>query len=853
MNRALLTLVSGLCAASATAQVPALPSVPVQSLLTPIGGEPGLDALRVDLERARLDEVARRDALTLVGVPLPDGSLVDLDLVRIRHERLKFAFTVDEVDRPDLLDGLGLSLWKGSVRGTPDSEVQISFARTGAQGWIRRGNRLAHVLPRPDARGDWTRGDALIVDESVLNGIGMSFDGACGAREVPGQAGERGTPLSRIPRPATTGGGQIGLGSTCGLRECSVAITSDYQYHQKWNDLAAQTAYTTTLLGFVSDRYETQANTILTVPSVAFYTTASDPWVAPDNGGTSVDMLYEFQAAWVGNVPANATLGHFLSGAGLGGGVAWLDVLCDAQFNFGVSGNLNGTISFPIVQQPNNWDFIVVAHEIGHNFDALHTHDYCPPLDECAPSGYYGQCQSSQVCTNSGSVMSYCHLCSGGTANISTFFHPQSAADMTAAAAACLPLYSGIVATVPTLVAPNTPTPISVAVGGTPVGPVQLFWRPNASTPYAAIDLASQGGGNYTGTLPGFACGDAPSFYVAFTESTCGLLTDPAGAPTNAFALDVAVLVTSFQDQFQTDLGWTPTNLGATSGDWQRGVPVNDAGWAYDPTSDGDGSGSCWLTQNGTGNTDVDGGSVQLLSPALDLSSPTVTVEYLYFLRLTSSGSTDELRVEVSANGTGGPWVTLVAHNTDGDLAWRAARFERADFLAAGVSPGAAARLRFTATDAGSGHIVEAGLDGFRVSQSTCTVVGANFCLATPNSTGSPALASATGSASVAANDLVLRAQPVPASSNGIFYFGPNATQVPFGNGWRCVSGSTVRLGIVTASGGALVRAVNNSVPPAAGLLVAGSTWNFQAWFRDVAAGGSNFNLSNGLRIPFAP
>lgn len=280
---------------------------------------------------------------------------------------------------------------------------------------------------------------------------------------------------------------------------------------------------------------------------------------------------------------------------------------------------------------------------------------------------------------------------------------------------------------------------------------------------------------------------------------------------------------------------------------------MNDNGWDYDPAADGDGSGACWLTQNSPGNTDVDGGAVQLLSPPLDLSSPEVAVEYLYFLRLTANDGSDTLRVEASANGTGGPWVTLALHSTNGGLAWRAARFERADFLAAGVSPGVAARLRFTATDAGSGHIVEAGLDGFRVSQRTCTVVGANFCTATANSGGGPAILSATGSASVAANDLVLRAQPVPGSSNGIFYLGPNATQVAFGNGWRCVAGSTVRLGIATASGGALVRAVNNAVPPAAGLIVPGSTWHFQAWFRDAAAGGSNFNLSNGLRIPFTP
>lgn len=34
--------------------------------------------------------------------------------------------------------------------------------------------------------------------------------------------------------------------------------------------------------------------------------------------------------------------------------------------------------------------------------------------------------------------------------------------------------------------------------------------------------------------------------------------------------------------------------------------------------------------------------------------------------------------------------------------------------------------------------------------------------------------------------------------------------------------------------------------------MTAGSTWYFQ-WFRDVAARGSNFNLSDGMRVSLCP
>ena len=35
--------------------------------------------------------------------------------------------------------------------------------------------------------------------------------------------------------------------------------------------------------------------------------------------------------------------------------------------------------------------------------------------------------------------------------------------------------------------------------------------------------------------------------------------------------------------------------------------------------------------------------------------------------------------------------------------------------------------------------------------------------------------------------------------------------------------------------------------------ITAGSTWNFAAWFRDPAAGGAFFNLSDGLEVTFLP
>ncbi len=382
----------------------------------------GPAADRVDLvpDAEQIRAIAAHEHLILVDVELPGGDVVAFDVHRLDLHRLRFGVRWNGELAPDALERTNLSVWTGTVDGEPDSEVVLGLAPGGCRGWLRRGGELVHLLAGPGAAGwgspvaRWTR-DATLKEEGHALGAFCRAD----ARESRDRA--------LTPAPS-------GAIASSTLLECRIAMEGDYQLYQAFANAGAELTYVVTLLAAVSSRYEQQIGVILTFPYLNLWTTPNDPWKSQDTGGDSHDVLFELRNQWAGKIPANAHLGHLLSGAPLGGGVAWLDALCDSNFGFGVSGDLDGQVGFPLVQQPMNWDFVVIAHEIGHNFAALHTHEECPPLDECAPSAYFGPCQSQQTCSSQGTIMSYCQLCPGGTANITTYFHAAQIPIMRAAA-----------------------------------------------------------------------------------------------------------------------------------------------------------------------------------------------------------------------------------------------------------------------------------------------------------------------------------------------------------------------------------------------------------------------------------
>ncbi len=89
----------------------------------------------------------------------------------------------------------------------------------------------------------------------------------------------------------------------------------------------------------------------------------------------------------------------------------------------------------------------------------------------------------------------------------------------------------------------------------------------------------------------------------------------------------------------------------------------------------------------------------------------------------------------------------------------------------------------------------------------------------------------------------------------GVYFYGDARDTAPTGDGVRCVGGNVFRLGVTQADAlGNSSFALDVTMPqvPAA-LITAGSTWNFQHFYRDVQPMGSGLNFSDAVAVQFCP
>lgn len=386
------------------------------------------------LSHARLSALAMGESTILEDFPLADAGRFALDVTRFSvitpGGRIVEGTVAGDVDLPDT----GLVLLKGTVVGHDEqSSVFIAVGKWGINGLVTLNDEFFSITTGP-----YTGLLAPDAEVAVTSNFDLTATTDSFCHYDPGIAKLNPTregPIEADDQPLFTS-----RGTTCRL--ASLAIDSDYEFTNRLfgNNTSASADYAQTLLGATSTIYERDIGVSISIGYLRVWGSNIDPYTT----GNLDTFLEQVRSEWRTNMTAiSRVVVHGLSGRNLGGGVAYLNVLCSRNLGYGVSSSLAGSFPNPPQDHSNaNWDIIVVPHEIGHNFGAQHTHDYNPPIDQCGS----GNCAGAW----GGTIMSYCHLCSGGVRNIVLNFYPSIAAIMQsrAQAASCIDTSTGSYVTV---------------------------------------------------------------------------------------------------------------------------------------------------------------------------------------------------------------------------------------------------------------------------------------------------------------------------------------------------------------------------------------------------------------------
>ena len=301
------------------------------------------------------------------------------------------------------LDRSDVVMLGGAVAGDPTSFAYLAFSNDMTMGFIQTEGEQYVISSGPYGQDLPT----VVYNLGEISNDTISLrEIACRVLEVPGVDSSTEQATTTVRRGVVP------------CRVADVAIDTDTEFRTALfgGNAAAAADYATMLVGAISEVYERDLNVKLNITFLRIWET-TDPW----NGTDTVDQLLQFRDYWNANeTGVDRDLAHHLSGRALGGGVAWLGVVCNPDFGYAHSANLNGFFPYPLQNQSTqNWDFMVTAHEWGHNFGAPHTHEQAPlpNIDNCGQ----GDCSGTP-----GTIMSYCHLCGNGTGDINLNFAPQN-------------------------------------------------------------------------------------------------------------------------------------------------------------------------------------------------------------------------------------------------------------------------------------------------------------------------------------------------------------------------------------------------------------------------------------------
>jgi len=329
-------------------------------------------------------------------VPAPATAELSLELEPFNVVAPDARFLIGSPSGDSPLAAPDIVMFRGKLEGRPNSFAFVALSSTGLiNGYVSSGEDAPYLLS--------TLPSDLKAGERILT---VRRAGASAESEVPFCV-VLGDSLPAMPQIKSE---KMMPGNPAGPTLLRVAIEGDQAFVNLFPGVLEARDYIVQLIAVVSSIYERDLNTRLVLALARLWPDGNAPFNAYD-----IAAFWDYWKAYEDTTDLN--LVAMFSGVRDApyAGIGYLGAHCRGAV-FSIEVRMNGSFVAPMTYpDAGNNDIILVAHEMGHNVGAYHTHDFPvfdPPIDQCG-NGIYTR----------GTLMSYCHTGPGAERNHDLRFH----------------------------------------------------------------------------------------------------------------------------------------------------------------------------------------------------------------------------------------------------------------------------------------------------------------------------------------------------------------------------------------------------------------------------------------------